>query len=115
MERVATIELNQKEVGFRLTSSEIANAESRMGKPFTELLQDASVTMMATLLKHMRKWEVPNFGQNDAYELLDELVDSGMTYSDIYWKIFAPVCVNAGVISADAIKKVEEESNEEKN
>ena len=113
MERVVTLELNQKEVGFRLTSSEIANAESRMGKPFTELLQDSSVTMMATLLKHMRKWEVPNFSQNDAYELLDEFIDSGMTYSDIYMKIFAPVCVNAGIISADALKKAED--TEEKN
>ena len=109
------VNLNDKEVGFKLTSGEIANLEGRMGgKPITELLQNNSVTMIATLLKHMRKWEQPNFSQNDAYDLMDELVEGGYTLSDIYWKIFAPVCVNAGIISEEALKETEVQT-EEKN
>ena len=110
------VNLNDKEVGFKLTSGEIANLESRMGgKPITELLQDSSVTMIATLLKHMRRWEEPTFSQGDAYDLMDELVDAGMTLTDIYWKIFAPVCVKSGIISEASLKQAEEGSTEEKN
>lgn len=113
--KVVEVSLNGKEVGFRLTSGEILSLEEKTKKSITDLLQDVSVTMCVTLIKHMRRWEVPNFSHSDALALVDELIDNGYSYQRIYWDIFAPVCVNAGVIEQSALDNAKKETSETKN
>ncbi len=108
-----TITLNSgKEIGFKLSSGDIANLEERLKKPFMDILAEVSITNCANLIKYMRRYEVPNFGQNDAYDLLDELIESGYTYNDIYRKIIAQVCVKSGVLSESDLSRAESQIDE---
>ena len=78
---------NGKELKLRLTSGECIEIENITKKPILECVQEESMTMMCTLLKYEVKEidgvEQKNFSLKNAQLLIDELVDSGMTFKQI--------------------------------
>lgn len=92
------LELNGKEIKLRLTSADSIEIEKKAGVKLLDFIQDYSITTVTTLLRYMRKSEVPNFSTTDACKLYDELVDAGYTLEDIIFKVIYEVCVVSGFL-----------------
>lgn len=103
------LELNGKEVKFRLTSADSMELEKKTGKKLFDLLQDYSVTTIVTLLRYMRKSELPNFSEKDACSLYDELIDGGYTLEDIIFKILYETAVVSGFLKKEELEEIVEE------
>lgn len=92
------LELNGEEIKLRLTSADSIEIEKKTGVKLLDFIQDYSITTVTTLLRYMRKSEVPNFSITDACKLYDELVDAGYTLEDIIFKVIYEVCVVSGFL-----------------
>ena len=66
----------------------------------------------------MRRWEVPNFSQDNAYELYDELIDNGYSMEDILIKVIYPTLVVSGFLKQgeldDLLAEIEDRHNKTK-
>jgi len=112
---------NEKEVALRLASIDCEAIEKQYNCTLLDFAQQGSITSMVTLLQYMRKGAGENFTKNMAYGFYDELVDSGMTMTDILDKVIWEGLVVSGVISTEDLasirnerKRVENMTDEEK-
>lgn len=94
-----TIELEGKDVNFRLSSSDILEIEKKSGVPMQEYIKQASNGHCVNLLKYMRRSSVPNFSDKDANDLYDTLVDNDYSLESIYMDIILPTCVVSGLLT----------------
>lgn len=103
-----TIKLEDKDLEFRLTSSDAIDIEKKNNTPLQKYIQQVSNTNCVNLLKYMRRSRIPNFSDKDANELFDQLVDEGYSLESIYLKIIFPACVVSGVITQKDMDKIQE-------
>ena len=96
---------NGKELKLRLTSGECIEIENATRKSILEYIQEESMTMMCTLLRHMVKEingeEQRNFSLKNAQMLFDELVDSGMTLKQILMDVIYETLVVSGFLEKE--------------
>lgn len=88
----------QKELRLRLTSGDAMEIENMTKKKITEYLQDESMSMVITILRYLNKWENKNFSLNNAQQLYDELIDSGMSMKSILINIIYEALVISGFL-----------------
>lgn len=100
------ITLNGKDIKFRLNSADSVEIEKKSGIKLIDFIQDYSITTVITLLKYMRKSDVPNFSEKDAFALYDELVDDGYTLEDIIFKIIYETCVVSGFLKKSDLEEM---------
>lgn len=109
------LELDGEEIKLRLTSADSIEIEKKTGIKLLDFIQDYSITTVTTLLRYMRKSEVPNFSTDDACKLYDKLVDNGYTLEDIIFKVIYEVCVVSGFLKKKDLDEMVEfkEQNQE--
>lgn len=100
-----TLDGSQKELKLRLTTGEEIEIENATKKPMLDYVQEESITMITTLLRHMVK-EINgeaqnNFSFKNAQALLDELVDSGLTFKKIMMDIIYETLVVSGFLEKE--------------
>ena len=83
--------------------------EKKTGKKLFDILQDYSVTTVVTVLRYMRKSELPNFSEKDACSLYDKLIDGGYTLEDIIFKILYETAVVSGFLKKEELEEIVEE------
>jgi len=106
----------KKELHLRLTSSDSIEIETKEKKSITSYLQEESMTMMVTLLRYLRKWEDKNFSFNQAQQLYDELIDSGMSLKRILRDVIYEALVVSGFLEKEdweEMKKIDSKMKEE--
>ena len=84
---------------LRLTSANCMALEQVSKKGILDLVQDASITNIVRMLEYMCKTKENNFGQKDAQELYDKLVDYGYTLFDIMYKVIYEGMVISGFLT----------------
>ena len=106
----------EKELRLRLTSGDAMELETARKVKILEYLQEESMTMIVTLLRYLNKWENKNFSLNNAQQLYDELIDSGMTMKKILTDIIYEALVVSGFLEKGewermklALEKIEQE------
>ena len=87
-----------KELKLRLTSGEACEIENAKKVKIVEYLQEESMTMIVTMLRHLIKWENKNFSLNNAQMLYDELIDSGLSMKRILTEIIYEALVVSGFL-----------------
>lgn len=106
-------ELDGEELKFRLTSADCLEIEEKYKTKLLDFLQDYSMTAIITMLRYMRKSDVPNFSRNDACNLYDKLINSGLSFEEILFKIIYPTAVVSGFLKQsdldDMMEKIEKE------
>ena len=91
-------ELEGEELKFRLTSADCLEIEEKYKTKLLDYIQDYSMTAIITMLRYMRKSDMPSFSRTDACNLYDKLINSGMTFEDILMKIIYPTAVVSGFL-----------------
>ena len=99
---------------LRLTSSNCVALEQRTKKSVLDAVQDYSITNIITILEYMCKTKENNFGQKDAQELYDKLVDNGYTLYDIIYKVIYEGLVVSGFLTEEELKEMIEQVNQGK-
>ena len=99
---------------LRLTSSNCVALEQRTKKSVLDAVQDYSITNIITFLEYMCKSKENNFGQKDAQELYDKLVDNGYTLYDIIYKVIYEGLVVSGFLTEEELKEMIEQVNQGK-
>ena len=97
--RFHSIELEGKQIDFRLTSSACLEIEKKTGMAVQDYIRNASNTSCVNLLRYMRKSSDPGFSEKDANDLFDLLVDNDYVLETIYMDIILPTCVVSGLFS----------------
>ena len=72
------------------------------------------ITNIITILEYMCKSKENNFGQKDAQELYDKLVDNGYTLYDIIYKVIYEGLVVSGFLTEEELKEMIEQVNQGK-
>ena len=103
-----TYELEGEDLKFRLTSADCLEIEEKYNTKLLDFIQDYSMTAIITMLSYMRKSDIPNFSKNNACELYDKLINSGMTFEDILMKVIYPTAVVSGFLKQDDLDKMTE-------
>lgn len=109
------LELEGEEIKLRLTSADSIEIEKKTGVKLLDYIQDYSITTVTTLLRYMRKSEIPNYSITDACNLYDKLVDNGYTLEDIVFKVIYEACVVSGFLKKKELEemmKFKEETQE---
>ena len=91
----------QKELHLRLTSGDAMEIENITKKKIVEYLQEESMGMVITILRYLNKWENKNFSLNNAQQLYDELIDSGLSMKKILIDIIYEALVVSGFLEKD--------------
>lgn len=102
------INLDGEDVKFRLKSIDCVEIEKKTGVKLLDYMQDYSITTIVTLLMYMRRGEVINFSQKEAFELYDKLIDNGYTLEDIIYKIIYETAVVSGFLKKGDLKEMTE-------
>lgn len=100
------INLDGEDVKFRLKSIDCVEIEKKTGVKLLDYMQDYSITTIITLLMYMRRGEVINFSQKEAFELYDKLIDNGYTLEDIIYKIIYETAVVSGFLKKSDLKEM---------
>lgn len=103
------IELNGKTIKFRLTTADAVTLESKTNTKMMDLVMDYSHTTIATLIRYLRRSEVENFSDKDAYALIDELIDNGYTIEKILYDIIFEALVVSGFLTKEQLEEVKRE------
>lgn len=101
------ITLNGEDIKLRLTSADSVEIEKKTGVKLLDFIQDYSITTITTLLKYMRRSDVPNFSEKDAFVLYDRLIDNGYTLEDIVFKVIYETCVVSGFLKKSDLEDME--------
>ena len=89
------IELNGETIKLRLTSSDSVEIEKKTGESMLDLIDKYSVTNIVMFLKYLRRSELPQFSDKDAYDLYDKFIDNGYTMERILFDvIYEALCVS---------------------
>lgn len=110
-----TIELNGREIEFRLTSEDMIKLEEKNHVKILDYIQDYSMSAITTLLWYMRKGVDKNFSKDDTYKLYDELADNDWAIEDIMKKIIFPTCQVSGLLTRSDLEKVLNKMDEMKD
>ena len=105
----------EKELRLRLTSSNAIEIENAKKMSVTSYLQQESIEMIVTLLRYLLKWEDKNFSFNQAQQLYDELIDSGLTMKKILIDIIYETLVVSGFLEKEEweeMKKIQQKMTE---
>lgn len=100
------LQLGDKTYQLRLTSSNCVALEQKTGKNILDLVQDYSITNITRILEYMCKSKEANFGQKEAQQLYDELVDNGYTLYDIIYKVLYEGLVFSGFLTEEELKEM---------
>lgn len=101
-----TLNLNEKEINFRIASGDALELEDKYKMSLQEFIQKISNTNCVTLLKYMRKSSDAGFTNTKANELFDELVDNGYSLQSIYMKVIFPTCVVSGILTQEDLDRI---------
>ena len=89
------VELNGEVIKLRLTSSDSVEIEKKTGKSILDLIDEYSMTTVVMFLKYLRRSEIPQFSEKDAYELYDKFIDNDYTMEQILFDvIYEALCVS---------------------
>lgn len=106
------VELNGEVIKLRLTSSDSVEMEHKTGKSILELIDEYSVSTCVMFLKYLRRSELPQFSDKDAYELYDKFVDNGYTMDRIIFDvIYEALCVS-GFFEKEKLEKLKKQLQE---
>lgn len=100
-----TVTIGDKDVNFRLTSSDCETIEDKAKMPILDFMTNVSMTNCVTLLMYMRRSEIPNFSKKDANALFDELADNDFALEKIYTDIVFPTGVVSGLLTQADLTK----------
>ena len=103
-----SIELNGKEIEFRLTSEDMVKIEEKNHVKILDYIRDYSFTTMINLLWYMRKGVDKNFSKEDTFALYDELADNDMAMEDIMKEIIYPTCQVSGLLTKGDLMKIQD-------
>lgn len=106
--------LGEETYKLRLTSSNCVALEQITKKGILDLVQDYSITNVIRILEYMCKSKENNFGQKDAQDLYDKLVDNGYTLYDIIYKVIYEGLVISGFLTQEELKEMIQTVNEGK-
>lgn len=107
------VELNGEVIKLRLTSSDSTEIEHKTGKSILDLVDDYSVTNIIMFLKYLRRSELPQFSEKDAYTLYDKFVDNGYTMERIMVEvIYEGLCVS-GFFEREKLEALKKELNKD--
>ena len=101
-----TFTLDGEDIKLRLTSADSVEIEKKTGVKLLDFIQDYSITTVTTLLRYMRRSDVPNFSEKDAFKLYDKLVDNNYTLEDIVFKIIYETCVVSGFLKKSDLEEM---------
>ena len=105
--RYHTIEVNGKEMHFRLTVDEIESIEKRNNVKMLDYIQDYSITTMVFLLQNMYKEEGRGkLSHSEAQDLLEELFDNDYSLQRVEEEIILPCCAVSGLLTKSDLNKV---------
>ena len=106
------VELNGETIKLRLSSSDATEIEKKTGKSILELLDDYSLTNTIMFLKYMRRSELPQFSEKDAYALYDKFVDNEYTLEQIIFDVvYEGLCVS-GFFKREKLDELKKELEE---
>ena len=103
------IDLNGETIKFRLTTADAVTLESKTNTKMMDLVMDYSHTTIATMIRYLRRSEVENFSDKDAYALIDELIDNGYTIEKILYDIIFEALVVSGFLTKEQLEEVKKE------
>lgn len=108
-------DLNGEELEFRLTSSDAIKIEETYKVKLLDFIQDYSIKTMVTLLRYMRKGATGRSqSQEEAEQLFDKLVDSGLALENILTEIIMPACEKSGLLTERDLQMIQEKKEEAK-
>lgn len=110
------LDLNGQTIKLRLKSADSVVIEKKTGVKLLDFIQDYSITAVITMLTYLRRSDVPNFSEKEAYDLYDELVDNGYTLEKIMYDVIFEALVVSGFLSKGELEemKVAKEKTQEK-
>lgn len=106
--RFHTIELNGREVNFRLTSQDCVKIEEQCKVKLLDYITDYSMTTIINLLYFMRRGAEQGFTKNEAFDLFDELADAEWSLEKIIKEIILPTAMVSGLLKKSDLMKVTE-------
>ena len=106
------LELNGEAIKFRLRSEDCLEIEEKNKCKMMEYIRDYSHTTVVTLLKYLRKSDVPNFSQKDACALMDKLIDNGYTLERIIYDVVYEALVVSGFLTKEELEQAKVETNQ---
>lgn len=106
------IDLNGETIKFRLTTADAVTLESKTNTKMMDLVMDYSHTTIATMIKYLRRSELENFSDKDAYALIDKLIDNGYTIERIVYDIIFEALVVSGFLTKEQLEEVKMELKE---
>lgn len=109
------LELNEETIKFRLTAEHSQLIEKKTGKGIFDLIQEVTISNIITILTHLRRSELSQFSEKDAFALCDKLIDNGYTYETIMEKIIYESLVVSGFLSKEQLEEVKTTKEEVKN
>lgn len=102
------LELEGETLKFRLTSNDCMVIEKFSGKSILEYVQSMSMTTIVTMLRYLRRSELPNYSEKDAQALYDKLVDNGYTISRIVNEIILEGLAVSGFMSKEQLEETQQ-------
>ena len=106
------IEINGETIKFRFRSIDVIDIEKKEKKPLLQYVQEESVTMCINLLRYARRFELPQFSEDNACELYDKLINDGWTYKRIIQDIIYETLVASGFLTKEEWEKAKKETEE---
>lgn len=103
------IDLNGETIKFRLTTADAVTLESKTNTKMMDLVMDYSHTTIATMIRYLRRSEIENFSDKDAYALIDKLIDNGYTIERIVYDIIFEALVVSGFLTKEQLEEVKNE------
>lgn len=103
------IDLNGETIKFRLTTADAVTLESKTNTKMMDLVMDYSHTTIATMIRYLRRSEIDNFSDKDAYALIDKLIDNGYTIERIVYDIIFEALVVSGFLTKEQLEEVKRE------
>lgn len=107
--RYTNKEGEEKELHLRLTSADAMEIENIKKMTITEFVQQDSMNMIITMLRYLRKWEDKNFSINQASQLYDELIDSGLSMKAITLDVIFEALVDSGFLEREVWEEMKAE------
>lgn len=100
------IELKGQPVKLRLTGEHCIEIEKKYNTKMLDYIKDYSNTTIITLLKYLRRSELPQFSEKDANSLYDDFVDEGFTLDKIVYDVIYEALVVSGFLTKEDLEKM---------
>lgn len=106
------LNLNGKTLKFRLRSEDCIAIEEKTKCKMLDYIRNYSHTAIITILRYLRKSDVPNFSQSDACNLLDELIDNGYTLEKVVYDVIYEALVVSGFLEKEELEEMKQDIRE---